>query len=250
VFAAFRDVEPAGALPRVLPDLLRSPAAQRLDLRGFDVTEVREQLSRAIAGDPDARAVLDLTGGNPLFVREVARAMADGTWRHDRPPRTVLDVVAARLDRVSEECRRLVQAAAIVGRDFSAAIVARTLEEPVGQCLPMIDEAIGHGLIDRVGDAGDHRFIHALTRQAVEASLTTAERAALHRAVAEAIEAEFAGDLHGCMNAAAAAADAAAAAGSPELLGEAALVLEAAPDAVVNAVGKELCERALAQAGG
>jgi hypothetical protein len=44
---------------------------------------------------------------------------------------TVLDVVSARLDRVSAGCRRLVQAAAIVGRDFSLVLVAATLDEPV-----------------------------------------------------------------------------------------------------------------------
>src|SRR4051812_28895516 len=94
VFAAFRDVEPESGLPSVLPDLLRAPGAERLDLRGFDLDEVREQLAKT-ADDPSANAaaVLDLTGGNPLFVREVARAMADGTWRPDRPPRSVLDLV-------------------------------------------------------------------------------------------------------------------------------------------------------------
>ncbi|MDQ3679097.1 MAG: hypothetical protein M3378_00835 [Actinomycetota bacterium] len=44
-------------------------------------------------------------------------------------------------------------------------------------------------------DGGDYRFVHALTRDAVEASLTTADRVALHRAVAEATAAQFAGDL-------------------------------------------------------
>ena len=331
VFAAFRHVEPAGALRRVLPDVMRSPVVERLGLAGFDLTEVREQLSRTSAGEPtaDPSAVLDVTGGNPLFVREVARAIADGTWRPDRPPRTVLDVVGARLDRVSAECRQLVQAAAIVGRDFSVTLVAAALAKPVEGCLPLVDEAIGHGLLDHVGDAGDYRFVHALTRDAVEASLTTAARAALHRAVAEAIETQFAGDLSehladiarhwaelaaygetatacrwafraaedavrrlayeegvrlyrgalaldasamsdaercrvlvalgraayfagdlpGCVDAAAAAAGAARAAGVPELLGEAALVLEAAPDLRVNAVAKQLCEEALAGLG-
>ena len=195
VFAAFRDVEAARVLAGVLPDLLRSPRVERLDLRGFGLAEVREQLSGMAVEEADARAVLDVTGGNPLFVREVARAMAEGTWRPDRPPRTVLDVVGARLDSVSAGCRKLVQAAAIVGRDFSVALVAAALDEPAARCLPLIDEAMGYGLLDRVGDHGGYRFTHALTRDAVEASLATADRVALHRRVAEAIQAQFAGDL-------------------------------------------------------
>ncbi|MDQ3896885.1 MAG: AAA family ATPase, partial [Actinomycetota bacterium] len=197
LLANFRGVEPASALPRLLPDLLRTPAVERLGLRGFGLVEVREQLAAAGVEDGaiDARYVLDLTGGNPLFVREIARALADGTWHPERPPRTVLDVVTARLERVSPECRRFVQAAAIVGRDFSLAVTAAALGRTVTDCLSLVDEAIGYGLIDRIGSSGDHRFIHALTREAVEASLTTTERARLHRAVAEAIESQFAADL-------------------------------------------------------
>lgn len=196
VLATFRDVEPTSLLPRVLPHLLRAPAVERIDLRGFGLAEVREQLSRVGAGEPDAHAprVLDVTGGNPLFVREVARAMADGTWRADRPPRTVLDLVRARLGDVSAGCRELVQAAAIVGRDFSLGLVASALTQPVERCLVLVDEAAAYGLVDQVGAAGEYRFVHALTREAVEASLTTARRVELHRAVAVTIEA-LAGDL-------------------------------------------------------
>ena len=325
--ASFRDVEPASVLRHVLPDILRSPGVERIDLQGFDLAEVREQLSTTVAVDPDVAAtVLDITGGNPLFVREVARAMADGTWRPDRPPSTVLDVVRERLLRMSPECRRMVQAAAIVGRDFSLALVARVLDQAVAECLPLVDDAIAYGLVDRVDTSGEHRFVHALTRDAVDASIPSAERIALHRAVAVAIEEQFegdltdhlaeiarhwaevapygdgatarhwiicaaeegvrrlayeeavrlyraalavpatplldaaramvwvalgraaylAGDLEGCVEAAASAGDAARAAERPELMAEAALVVEAVADARVNAVAKTLCEQALA----
>jgi DNA-binding CsgD family transcriptional regulator/tetratricopeptide (TPR) repeat protein len=326
IFATFRDLEPARVLTRVLPDLLRSPRVERLDLRGFDLAEVREQLLGSAVENADARAVLEVTGGNPLFVREIARAMAEGTWRPDRLPRTVVDVVSARLDRVSTGCRKLVQTAAIVGRDFPVALVAAALDQPAVQCLPLIDEAIGYGVLDRVGDYGGYRFTHALIRDAIEASLGTTDRLALHRSVAEAIQAQFAsdlsehlgdlarhwaelapygeaaiartwairaaaeaverlayeegvrlyraalafdpgslpdaercqvqialgrtaylaGDLSGCVAAAVAAADAARAARDPELLAEAALVPQAAPDPAVTTIAKQLCEEALA----
>ena len=189
VLATFRDVEPADTLRRALPELLRAGAVERLDLRRFDLDDVRAQLA-----DPrEAERVLDVTGGNPLFVREVARAIADGMWRPDRPPATVREVVAARLERVSEPCRTLVRAAAVVGRDFPLGLVAATLEVPVVECLPAVDEAVAWGLVEELGS--DYRFCHALTRDAVAASLTTAERAALHRRVAEAIVARNGSDL-------------------------------------------------------
>jgi DNA-binding CsgD family transcriptional regulator len=189
VLATFRDTEPADALRRALPELLRAGAVERLDLRGFDLDDIRGQLA-----DPaQAPRVLDVTGGNPLFVREVARAIADGMWRPDRPPATVRDVVAARLERVSEPCRTFVRAAAVVGRDFALGLVAATLAAPVVDCLPAVDEAVAWGLVEELGP--DYRFCHALTRDAVAASLTTAERAVLHRRVAEAIAARNADDL-------------------------------------------------------
>lgn len=238
-------------------------------------------------------------------------------------------MVSARLDRVSAGCRKLVQIAAILGRDFSVGLVAAALDEPVAWCLPLTDEAIGYGILERASDHSGYRFTHALTRDAVEASLGTAERVALHRGVAEAIQAQFAGDLsehfgdlarhwaelapygeaatartwairaaaeavrrlayeegvrfyraalgldsaslpaaercrveialgrtaylagdlRGCVDAAVAAAAAARAAQRPELLAEAALVPQAAPDPGVNTIAKQLCEEALAGLG-
>jgi hypothetical protein len=78
-------------------------------------------------------------------------------------------------------------------------------------------------------------------------SLPEIERCQLLVALGRA--AYFASDLHACMDAAVAAADAARRARSPELMGEAALVLEAAPDPGVNAVAKQLCEQTLAGLG-
>jgi DNA-binding NarL/FixJ family response regulator len=151
------------------------------------------------ADDPaavaEAASVLAVTAGNPLFVREVGRAVAEGTWHRDRPPRTVLDVVAARLDGVSPGCRRFVQVGAIVGRDLPLTLVAAVLDQPLTECLPVVDEAIAAGLLEQVGEAGVLRFVHALTRDAVDASLTIARRVDLHRRVAEALEARHAGDL-------------------------------------------------------
>jgi DNA-binding CsgD family transcriptional regulator len=329
VVATFRDVEPASPLPRLLPELLRSPAVERLDLRGFDLADVRVHLQQATGGDADAPLVHEVTNGNPLFVREVARAIAAGMWQADRPPRSVREIVAARLDRVSPQCRRLLQVAAVAGREFALALVAAALDEPAAQLLPVLDEAVAWGLVEERRDAGEYRFVHALTRDAVEASLAAADRAALHRRVATAIEARcgddlsehladlarhwaqlaphgegatarhwtvraaeeavtrlayeegvrlyraalaldapplpadercrvqvalgraahLAGDLPGAVAAAVAAGEAAGAAGSPGLAAEAALVLEAVPDAAVNAVAKQLCEKALSGLG-
>ena len=162
-------------------------AAERLDLQALAAPEVAEQLAPATTDSGLAATVYEVTGGNPLFVRELARAIADGSWRPDErpdepPPRSVREIVGTRLDRASDDCRRLVQAAAIIGRDFRLRTVAATLQRSVDDCLPLVDEATKLGFVE------DFRFVHALTRDAVEASLSTTERTMLHRAVAAALE--------------------------------------------------------------
>ncbi|WP_346135798.1 ATP-binding protein [Lentzea roselyniae] len=283
IFATFRDPCPAVA------DLMRS--AVRIDLHGLSADEVAE-----LVGPEHAAAVTSLTGGNPLFVTEIARAVGDGTWRQDQPPRSVRDIVTARLARLSPPARELIKTAALIGRDFDLDLAAGASGLPIS----VLDEAAT--LIDATG----HRFVHALTRDAVEASLTTAERRAIHRRIAEVMTASthyadvarhwnacgateearvwtiraaedavrrlayeegarlyrvaasiedscevqvalgraacFAGDLAECVRAAQRAAELAV---TPEQIAEAALVLEAAPGAGVNAVATPLCDNAL-----
>lgn len=283
LFATFRDPCPAVA------DLMRS--AVRIDLRSLSADEVAE-----LTGPGPATTIHELTSGNPLFVTEIARAVQDGTWRADEPPRSVRDIVSARLDRLGPHARDLVRTAALIGRDFDLDLAAKASGLPISA----LDEATT--LIDATG----HRFVHALTRDAVEASLTTAERRTIHRRIAEAMAdstryadvarhwnacgapkaartwtiraaedavtrlayeegarlyaaaaafedsceiqvvlgkaAYFAGDLATCVQAAQRAAELAR---TPEQIAEAALVLEAAPGAGVNAIATPLCDNAL-----
>jgi DNA-binding CsgD family transcriptional regulator len=146
--------------------------------------------------DDRAREVADVTGGNPFFVRELARALADGTWTRGAAPASVRDLVVARLRAVSADCRDFLEVAAIVGRHFALPVVAAALGAGGADLLEFADEAIGYGLIDHAGeDTGSYRFVHALTRDAVESSLDSGRRVALHRAVALAVEATYAPDL-------------------------------------------------------
>ena len=97
-----RDVEPQSRLRNHLAGLIRVSGAARLDLRGLAEKDVRTQLSLIVdvgVAEDRAREVADVTGGNPFFVRELARALADGTWtrgRHRRPFATLSSLASAR----------------------------------------------------------------------------------------------------------------------------------------------------------
>ena len=327
LIAALREPEPGTAAARALAGLERAPACEGLHLRGLGRHDVGRQLDALGAGGASVGEVYDATGGNPFYVREVARAVVDGTWGPGWASRSVRDAVAVRVERLGPAARGLVEAGAVVGRRFPIAVAARMLDIDVRECLAVADRAAASGLLTQVG-AGELRFAHALTRDAVRAGIPMELAVGLHRAAAEALEAHWAGDLDDhlaelawhwmalapfgeaararrwalraagesvrrlafeegvrlyraaleapaawpdeaaacrahlalgragylagdlgtAQSAAVAAAELARSAGLPDLLAEAALVIEPVPDPTTTAVMTALCEQALAAA--
>ncbi|MFN2539483.1 MAG: AAA family ATPase [Mycobacteriales bacterium] len=168
-----------------LSELLRTPDSERWELRRLDVADVATQLP----APEHAEAVHQATGGNPMFVREVARAIGEGSWDPGRPPRTVIDAVAARLERLTPTCRSFLQVAAVVGRDFELEVVAAACGTDEDDLLSALDEAVRQGLVE------NQRFTHALVRDAVELSLGHGERRDLHRRVGTAVAARHVAHL-------------------------------------------------------
>jgi DNA-binding CsgD family transcriptional regulator len=190
-----RDTEP---LPSVLVvDLPREPVTRQLVLRGLTVPEVGEQLASLGATDvaaADLERVHARTGGNPFFIGEVGRRITEG--RSALPvTATLRAAIGARLQRLSEPARHLMEAASVVGRDVPVVLLARVLQRPVFACLSLLDEAAGAGLLTATASPGEHRFSHDLVRDAVEAGLDTTERVRLHRRTAAAIEEVYAGQI-------------------------------------------------------
>ena len=194
LIVALREPEPGTATARALAGLERAPACEELHLGGLSPVDVGRQLDALGAGSIAADQVHDATGGNPFFVREVARAVVDGTWKPGWASRSVRDAVAARVERLGPDARRLVEAGAVVGRRFPLAVVARMLGVDVRECLGAADAAVASGLLAQVG-AGELRFAHALTRDAVRAGVPTEVAVGLHGAAAEALEVHWAGEL-------------------------------------------------------
>jgi len=177
----------------VIARIGREPVTRRIQLRGLAPAAIRRQLASVLGREVDEREVLEaeaLTGGNPFFVGEVALAIADRRQGSHAPLATsnLQGAIAARLRRLSPDCVRLLEAAAIVGRSFSVAVVASMLAQPVVGCLALVDEARAARLVEADGEPGGYRFVHALVRDVIEHALGTADRVRLHRSAADAIE--------------------------------------------------------------
>lgn len=195
---AFRDTGPPSALSDVLPALVRSLEVERIDLGPLDVDGVGACL-RANLGEVDPgliAAVHQASGGNPFFVEQLGRAIAEGSWRPGEVPGSVRDVVRSRLAHLTPSCRGLLGVAAVIGERFEAGLLADATGMSSDEALGLLDEACANGLVEATGEVGTYRFVHALSRVAVEASLGTSERLDHHRRVARAIEARL-GDQPG-----------------------------------------------------
>ena len=209
VLGTYRDTELTHDHPllELVPDLRRQGRLERLSVSGLDdvgVAALVEQASgRALdeAGLALARAVYEETEGNPFFVREVLRHLAEtgaveqheGIWTTRLPvdqlgiPEGVRDVVGRRLARLSGETNQALRVAAVVGPEFELGVVQAAGDMSEEALLAAIEEAAEARVLTEVS-ATRYRFAHALVRATLYESLTAARQVMLHRKTAEAIE--------------------------------------------------------------
>jgi DNA-binding CsgD family transcriptional regulator len=198
LIVAFRDVGPPSEFRVVLPALVRSLDCERMDLRPLDEASVG-LVVRATVSDPDSNLIVAVhraSGGNPFFVDQLARAIAEGSWRPGEDLGSVRDVVRSRLALLGSKCQNLLGVAAVIGDRFEAGLLAESTGTSPESVLALLDEACAHGLVEATGDPGEYKFVHALTQAAVESSLPTSERLQIHRRVAMALESRL-GDQPG-----------------------------------------------------
>lgn len=190
--------------------------ATRIDLSPLDAAEARRLLAALLPGSPTlperlVGRIAEAAEGNPFFMEEMARLLveegvltADGDrWRAGRAmddlplPDTVQGVIAARLDRLPDDEKRVLQQAAVVGRIFWMGTL-RALVEASVPLAEILDRLEGRDLIWERAEstlAGDREFIfkHILTREVAYATLPRAVRARTHAQVAAWVERTAAG---------------------------------------------------------
>jgi DNA-binding CsgD family transcriptional regulator len=211
------EVDMPQALAQTLVDLRRSDGVVRLRLAGLSDDEVTEFIERAGEGRSGAdlselaRAMSDLTGGNPFLLCELWRELLEtktvlvvgGMLRLARPvaslgtPESVRDVISERLSRLAPPTGVLLDVAATAGPGFELDIVRRGTGLSEAELLPALDEAVRSGIIEELPERGlVFRFTHELVRRAIYDRLTGVRRAELHLRVAESLEAAEGRSVH------------------------------------------------------
>jgi tetratricopeptide (TPR) repeat protein len=173
-----------------------------------------DELLRALLGrDPSTAALVPLlitrTEGNPLFLEESVRTLAEtgalagepGAYRLASPadtirmPSTVQAILEARIDRLRPELKRLLQAAAVVGKDVPLPLLAAVAEMPEDELAPALRELQGAEFLyeARLFPDVEYTFKHALTHEVAYESVLHERRRALHATILGALERLHAG---------------------------------------------------------
>ncbi len=163
-------------------------ASHVADIRLEDLTEsdAGELIAAVMDQDEELQSeLMAVTGGHCLFLTESLREVQlnQGQSTSD----SVVELIAARLDRQTDNVRRIVEVGAVLGTEFPFQIAAAASELDPTDALTAIDEAIEAELLHETSSSSRFRFSHQLVPQAINESLSKPQRAALHHACASAL---------------------------------------------------------------
>ena len=188
--------------------LVELGVARSIHIAPLDVAATRE-LVQALLGETSAQELAELihqrTRGNPFFVEETVKALIEETTSTNgraptvqdlaalKLPRTIRDVVIARLGQLAPEARRLADLAAVIGTRSSHDALAFVSQLPEEALLSALDELRRARVIDEHVESGEivYDFTHPLLQESLYAELGLARARTLHAVVAEAFEAFY-----------------------------------------------------------
>ena len=187
---AYRDIEAGDRLRRVAAD------AEVTRLEGLEAADVGELMAQVTGGpvpEEIAAGMQARTGGNPLFVGELARLLqarrsGAGRWHGAATVDSVREVIDRRLARLSQPCIRMLTVAALDGDELRPWLLARVLGDDAD--LPaLIEEAAAARVVGAGEDSSRPRFAHDLFCEVLAAELPVPARRVLHRDLGAALEA-------------------------------------------------------------
>jgi hypothetical protein len=151
--------------PKYRAAWLNKPCYRRLPLEPLDRRSLaalfRDQLGTDPSLAPLAERIAERVGGNPFFVEELVRNLAEsgalerkgGAFRAAAPidetavPATVQSVLAARIDRLSERDKTVLQTAAVIGHQFTEPLLKRVTRLDDGELRAALRALVGADLL-------------------------------------------------------------------------------------------------------
>ena len=210
VIATYRSTEISRAQPlaELLVELRREAGIEQIELEGLEpeacvaMAQDVAQESLDATGVEFVQALGEATKGNPFFLGEIVRNLKEtGGVGHaaatgdvaDRAtlgvPPSVRDAIAARVAGMGDRAEQVLQAAAVIGREFDVELLARMLGVQEDQLVDVLDAADEAALITEVPGIGmRYSFVHPLIPPALYEQLPGGGRRRLHRSALDGLE--------------------------------------------------------------
>ncbi len=201
--------------PEFGAEWMRRSCYQQLALTALPKSALLELLADLLGSDASlaglAERIHARTEGNPFFAEEIVQSLVEsgalagshGAYRLTRPsaslelPPSVQVVLASRIDRVGESAKAVLQAAAVIGREFGEALLRRVVECGTSDLDAGI-RALRQGEFiheTTLYPEAEYAFKHPLTQEVAYASQLRERRARTHARVARALAEIHAGRL-------------------------------------------------------
>ena len=216
IICTYRDGFPQhnSALVRTLEELIRM-GTRPLKLSGLSkdaIAQMLHSLSEGQAPENLVNLIFEESQGYPFFVEEVYRHLVEegkvfdaaGKFRTDIKideidvPENVRLIIGRRLERFDENEKRVLAAAAMIGRSFSFRLLTEVSQVDVDELFAVIEKAQQMEIIvpSSEGPEKPFTFTHELVRQSLLAGISSPRRQHLHAAVAQAIELVYPGAVN------------------------------------------------------
>jgi class 3 adenylate cyclase len=211
------DIGPSHPLTETLATLRREPGVTRVELDGLSHASVSELVTtlagHEIEDEEQLRLIESLTvetHGNPFFVREILRHLADsgglvqnaqGQWsvtealRATGLPQSLQEVVTQRVVHLGKDSTRVLTYAAVMGSEIELDVLADVVELDLENLIDLVEQAERSAILTEVPGRTSHvSFVHALVPAILYDSVSTVRRCRMHRRIAEAIEDRYGDD--------------------------------------------------------
>ena len=152
----------------------------------------RDVIGTADVDEPTVEMIAAKAEGNPFFTEELARAVTEGgsPTPGAAVPDTVEGVLMARIDRLAADDKRVLQAAAVIGRNLPFLLLQAILDPADGLLRERLARLQSAEFLyeTRAASELEYTFKHALTHEVAYASLLPAQRRSLHARIVDVLE--------------------------------------------------------------
>jgi predicted ATPase len=205
------DVDERHPLSPVLTELNRERLSQSVQLKRMSSDETSEMIKQILEQEDVpiefCKLVYEKTRGNPFFVEEVIKSLKEeeAIYREQNKwkimeisriefPKTVKNVIKARISRLDDECQNVLTTASFVGNDFTFEALSGATGVEEDKLLELLEKILKTGLVKEklIRGEGVFSFADVIVRDVVHEEVSLLRHKKLHNTVGCALEKVYA----------------------------------------------------------